>query len=216
MIGLILLALMAPAQWQAPEVMTPPRPVAETAPSLASDLNLALCYLTAPIGTPEAVPCEKRWVAVRDAIHQKAIDLEIMDPRETRYLLTIPADWSNDLEILRGRYADLKDAPRLNACHLLPPRHQVNELIKFNRAFRKHIEERMLWEQDRQDLFHEVLAETDAAYRAWDQARDAQCDFYYVTVRRLALKRLQCILPEEDKFTLTMPPYVPHWRFQSK
>lgn len=216
MLALILLTLPLPAQWQSPEVTAAPRPVPSVAPSLASDQSQALCYLTAPRGTPEAVPCEKRWVAVRDAIHQRAIALEIMDPREDRYLLTIPADWPHDLEILRGRYDELKDAPRLEACNLLPSRSKINDLIKFNRDFRKHIEERMIWEQDRLDLFHEVLAETDACYRLWDLARDAQCDFYYVTVRRIALKKLKHGLPEEDRAVLRMPPFVPDWRFQSK
>ncbi|MBN9119836.1 MAG: hypothetical protein J0I06_11865 [Planctomycetes bacterium] len=69
----------------------------------------------------------------------------------------------------------------------------MNELIEFNCANRKH---RRL-------------------YRQWDAVRDAQCDFYYVTVRRAALKKLRDEIGEDEFSTGHMPHYVPDWRFAS-
>src|SRR4029079_19627185 len=99
----------------------------------ASDLILAAALLTAPVNTPEQTPTEENWVAVRDAVHTVAIDWEIMDPREARYLLATRDDFDPDLNLLRKRFAELADAPKLAACNRLPDRHMVNELIKFNR-----------------------------------------------------------------------------------
>ena len=182
----------------------------------ASDLLLAAALLTAPVGTPEQTPTEDRWAVVRDAIHKTAVDWELMDPRETRYLLATRDDFLPDLDLLRKRYAELADAPKLIECQRLPDRRVVNELIKFNRAYRKHLEERQVWESDRSDLLHAAMQETDRMYRQWDAIRDAQCDFYYVTVRRTALKKLREAIGTDAFATGQMPPYVPDWRFASK
>lgn len=181
----------------------------------ASDLILAAALLTAPVGTPEQIPSEEQWTVVRDAIHKTAVDWEIMDPRETRYVLATREDFELDLNLLRKRYSELADAPRLSDCQRLPDRQIVNELIRFNRAFRKHLEERQAWEADRADLFHIAIQETDRLYRHWDAVRDAQCDFYYVTVRRSALKKLRDAIGEDAFSTGHMPHHVPDWRFAS-
>lgn len=179
----------------------------------ATDLVLAATLLAAPVGTPETTPCEERWPAVRAALHATAVKWEIMDPREERYLLAARDDFEADLNLLRKRHADLGDAPRLADCHRLPDRRTVNELIRFNRAFRKHLEQREVWEADRADLFQEALRETDRFYHQWDAVRDAQCDFYYVTVRRAALKKLRDAIGADAFAAGAMPSYVPEWRF---
>ena len=168
------------------------------------------------MGTPEQVPPEDQWAAVRDAIHKTAVDWEIMDPRETRYVLAARDDFEADLNLLRKRYSDLADAPRLSDCQRLPDRRIVNELIRFNRAYRKYLEDRQAWEADRIDLFCTALQETDRLYRHWDAIRDAQCDFYYVTVRRAALKKLRDGIGAEAFSTGQMPHYVPEWRFANE
>jgi hypothetical protein len=178
-----------------------------------SDLILAAALLTAPVNTPEQTPAEDAWPAIRDALHKTAVDWEIMDPRETRYVLAAREDFEVDLNLLRKRHADLADAPKLADTQRLPDRRTVNELIRFNRAYRKTLEERMVWEADRSDLFCAAMQETDRMYRQWDAARDAQCDFYYVTVRRAALKRLRDAIGADAFATGHMPHYVPAWRF---
>ena len=47
----------------------------------------------------------------------------------------------------------------------------------------------------------------------WDAVRDARCEFYYVTVRRQALKKLRDLVGEEAYLAGTLPPNVPTWRF---
>lgn len=179
----------------------------------ASDLILAAALLSAPVGTPEPAPAEGNWPAVRDAIHKVAVDWEIMDQRESRYVLANRDDFQADLDLLRQRRAELADAPRLAECRRLPDRQTVNDFLRFNRAFRKTLEDRAAWELDRTDLFHGAMQETDRLYRQWDAVRDAQCDFYYVTARRAALKKLRESVGADAFATGRMPPYVPDWRF---
>lgn len=178
----------------------------------ATDLLLAAVLLGAPADTPEPLPPEDRWPALRDAVHKLALEWEIMDPRETRYVFANRADFAADLNLLRKRAADLADAPKLAACARLPERRAVNELVKWNREYRRQLEARQAWEADRADVLHAAIREADHLYLPWDALRDAQCDFYYVTVRRTALKKLRDALGAEAFATGRMPDAVPEGR----
>ena len=48
------------------------------------DLVLAVSLLTAPPGTPEQPPAADQWPGLQAALHETAIEWEIMDPRESR------------------------------------------------------------------------------------------------------------------------------------
>jgi hypothetical protein len=180
----------------------------------AYDLVLAAALLAAPPGTPEEAPAADRWPALQEALHKTAVRLEILDERETRYVLARLEDFETDLDLLRRRRADLADAPPLADADRLPARDAVNQLVQFNRTFRRHLEGRLVWEADRADVLGVAMAETDRLYRVWDAVRDARCEFYYVTVRRQALKRLQDMVGSEAFDAVTLPPHVPGWRFQ--
>lgn len=177
------------------------------------DLVLATTLLTAPPGTPEQAPTPERWPAVQAAIHQTAVEWEILDPRETRYVLSRVEDFEADLNLLRRRYAELADAPKVADSARFPDRRTVNDLIRFNRAYRKHLETRQVWEADRADAIRAAVLETDRLYRVWDSVRDARCEFYYVTVRRQALKKLKDLIGDDAYALGELPPYVPEWRF---
>ena len=180
----------------------------------AYDLLVAVSLLSAPIGTPELPPEPDRWPAVQQALHATALRLEILDERETRYVLSRLDDFESDLDLLRRRHADLADAPLLAEAERLPGRDAVAQLIQFNRTYRLHLEARQAWEADRADVIGVALAETDRLYKVWDAVRDARCDFYYVTVRRHALKRLRETLGDAAYAATDLPPHVPAWRFQ--
>ena len=180
---------------------------------MSRDLVLAAILLTTPPGTPESCPPESQFALVRDSVQQLAIEWEILDHREKQYVLARPEDFCADLNMLRRRYQDLKDAPRLGDALRFPERAAVNELVQFNRSYRKHLDERQQLEADRADALQAVISETERLYRVWDAVRDARCEFYYVTVRRQALKKLRDLLGEEAYLAGAMPPNVPTWRF---
>ena len=177
------------------------------------ELIIAAALLTIPPGIPATCPPEADFPALRDAVHQVAVRWEILDDRETRYVLTRPADFCADLNMLRRRYRDLQDAPLVDDSLRFPERQFVNEQVKFNRAFRRHVEERRQLETDRAEGLRNVVCETDRLYQVWDSVRDARCDFYYVTVRRQALKKLRDLIGEDAYADANLPGNVPSWRF---
>ena len=59
----------------------------------------------------------------------------------------------------------------------------------------------------------EMLQEVDRLYNIWDTVRDARCDYYYVTVRRQALKKLRETVGDDAYYSGALPPHVPIWRF---
>jgi hypothetical protein len=89
-------------------------------------------------------------------------------------------------------------------------------LIQFNRGYRANLTKRQAIEADRFEDLSEAIKETDRLYHIWDAVRDARCDYYHVTVRRQALKRLKSMLGNEDYLTANLPPNVPTWRFAER
>src|SRR4029453_6723634 len=83
----------------------------------AGSCFLAAMLLTTPPGTPEMTPPADDWPAIQEALQTMAVEWEILDPREVRYILARPDDFANDLTLLRNRYQELKDAPKLNDGH---------------------------------------------------------------------------------------------------
>jgi len=177
---------------------------------------VAATLLTTPPDVPEPAPAADDWPAVQESLQKLAVEWEILDPRETRYVLARPEDFENDLNLLRRRYQNLKSAPKLNDCTRFPDRGTVNELLAFNRTYRRHLDARQPLEQDRCDGLRAALQETDWLYQVWDAVRDARCEYYYVTVRRQALKRLQTMLGQDAYAAGQLPPFVPLWRFQEE
>jgi len=180
------------------------------------DVLTAILMLTGMPGTPEPCPSEADFPAVRKAVHQVAIQWELLDEREVSYVFATRNEFEADLNMLRRRYHTFRDMPRLEEAHRLPERKVVNDLIQFNRAYRRHLVEKQVLEQDRYELYEEVMIETDRLYKVWDAVRDARCDFYFVGARRQALQRLKDLIGEADYNAMILPPNVPVWRWNER
>jgi hypothetical protein len=181
------------------------------------DWLLAALLLTSPnpVELQDPGALRDHFHAIRWPLLSLAIDYEILDPREMRYVLARPDDVLSDIQMLRRRYEELADAPPLADSYRFPDRGVVNEMLVFNRSFRKYLEERQPLEQVRSAELRAVQQETDQLYQVWDSVRDARCEYYYVTVRRQALKRLRDLVGEERYFHGKLPPHVPLWRFEA-
>jgi hypothetical protein len=182
----------------------------------ASDYLLAVLLLTAAPGSAEPGPAvsAKLYKALRQPVTDVAIQWEILDSREMRYMLVRQEDFVADLNLLRKRYHDLSHAPLVADCYRFPDRGTINELLTFNREYRRQIEPRQPLELVHWWELRLALQETDHLYQIWDTVRDARCDYYYITVRRQALKRLLELVGEEAYYNGNLPPCVPLWRFQ--
>ena len=177
------------------------------------DYLLAAVLLSAPADKDLAVGPEV-FGTVGPAVQKLALKWEILDPREVRYVLTRAEDFTTDLKLLRRRQRDLADAPLLSDGSRFPERAVISDLLTFNRAYRQHIDSRQAVEVVHWWELREAVQEADRLYHIWDTVRDARCEYYYVTVRRQALKRLKEMIGEEAYHAGQLPPHVPVWRFQ--
>jgi len=175
---------------------------------------LAVALLTSSLETADQLATPATYAAVRPTLQNLAVQWEILDPREVRYVLTRQEDFPSDLKLLQRRYQDLAQAPPLHDSNRFPPRTVVSDMLAFNRAYRQHLENRQSVDLARWWDLREAIQETDRLYQVWDTVRDARCEYYYVTVRRQALKRLRETLGPQGYYAANLPPHVPVWRFQ--
>lgn len=180
-----------------------------------SELLLAAALLSGsgPDSLYDPAGLRSQFPVLRFALMGLALEWEILDARETRYVLAREEDLLSDLRMLQRRYQELCDAPYLADAVRLPDRNVVNELLAFNRAFRNYVESRQPMETVQGSQLRAVQREVEYLYQVWDTVRDARCDYYYVTVRRQALKRLRELIGEEAYYRGELPPHVPLWRF---
>ncbi len=172
---------------------------------------LAFGFLTAPPNAPVPSITPDNWQAIRTAVHDQAIECEILDRREDRF--SHYDQFAADLTAMRYRYRSLRNAPPLRDAQRFPNRHQVADMLQFNRAYRRHLDARQVIDRDRASLFKDAIRETDELYQIWDLVREAGCEIYYVPVRRKALKDLRDQLGPAAYYAGVLPPHVPLWRF---
>ncbi len=159
---------------------------------------------------PKDVPVDASLIeALRPTILALAVSSEILDPRERAFLLT--QDPVGDLAMLQGRNEEFRSYPVLGECSRYPDRKLINDFLALNRTFRNDLNKRLEIDLVHMDVIRDAIVETDQLYQVWDTVRDAQCDYYYVTVRRQALKLLRDLVGDEAFYSGQMPPNIPVW-----
>jgi hypothetical protein len=154
-----------------------------------------------------------------EQILKKAVELQILDPKETKYSFLKDEEYDRDILYLRERWMKLKDAPRIEDFTGFPTRDQINESLNFNKKFMEYL-------VSQQGIMPEfvlryVMQETKECADVWTALSDAKCGFYYVPVKRAAMlkykKFTQNIKDENggDYWTSRrLPPSFPYWRFR--
>jgi hypothetical protein len=178
------------------------------------DYLLAAVLLTSPVDAPLPGSNAELYDRLSVPLQKLALEWEILDQRESRYVLARPEDFASDVNLLRRRCHDLRDAPPASDAVRFPDRVAVNDLLAFNRAFKQYVEVRQPGEPGRCWELRDAITEIDHLYHVWDTVRDTRCEYYYVTVRRQALKRLRDLLGEQAYYSGKLPPHVPLWRCQ--
>jgi hypothetical protein len=131
---------------------------------LPLDYLLALAFLTSPPTSADPAELSGILPALRLPLQTLAVELEILDPREVRYILARPEDFAADLNLLRRRYHELATAPALADALRFPERATVNELLAFNRCYRQHIDLRQPLELVHWWELRAAVEETDRLY----------------------------------------------------
>ena len=177
------------------------------------DTLLAVALLTYPTEAHLNPGSLQHYHSTRQAVQTLAVEWEILDPREVKFVLSRAEDFEGDVKLLQRRWNDLHDAPPLADSLRFPDRTAVNDLLSFNRGYRQMIDQRQSLEPALWWELQEILTEVDRLYQIWDLVRDARCDYYYVTVRRQALKKLRETIQPGAYNDGALPPHVPLWRF---
>ena len=180
----------------------------------AFDAVLAVALLTAPGGDLPADSLAPWFAALRGALTDVAVRAEVLDARETRYVLTRPEDFAADLNLLRRRARDLAGAPPADDARRFPAEAVIQELLLSNRAYRRHLDARRAVEHSLVWSLREVIQETDELHQIWDTLRQARSEHQHVTARRHALRKLRDLVGAEAYYAGALPPGVPVWRFE--
>lgn len=161
-------------------------------------------------------PEEPKPEPVRGHIwHVIFMAMEVMDEREIKYMLVKPVELEADFKTLIARYIEFKDSPRLNMRAVFPDRETASQLIFLNRAYKSYLENlRSLYPYD--DPISDAIAETEFLYSIWDSVRDINTDYYYLHVRKQAMKKLKESLDKIDStyfYKGILPDPVSTYRF---
>jgi hypothetical protein len=173
----------------------------------------ALLLLTTPPGTLDIKNGPAVHAEYAPLLRALAVQMEILDPQETKFILAKAEDFAADLKILQGRYQELANAPYLEECSRFPNRELVEDMLACNRSYHKELEARLVLDQIHADDIRAALEETEQLHRIWETVREIRRDYYYVTVRRQALKELRDLIGVEAYYSGRLPPHVPTWRF---
>src|SRR5258707_15699926 len=93
---------------------------------------LALAFLSGPPGSPIPTIPPEDWPAVRASVIGTAVELEILDEREERFVRF--EAFATDLDAMRRRQRELANAPRLRDAQRFPDMVVIDERLAFNRA----------------------------------------------------------------------------------
>lgn len=149
--------------------------------------------------------------ALRLTVVDIAMQWEILDKRELSYTLKKKENFQSDIELLQQRYQSLHDAPPFDDCQRFPDRDFLNNWLIFNRQYREYINNSL---QSDPSWRETVLKETDELYKFWDTIRDAKTEYYYLSVRRNAMKEARQLIGFDNYYSGKFPPVVPFWRYR--
>src|SRR5437762_367016 len=95
------------------------------------DHVLAVAVLLAPMNEGELASLREQasLVATLQAV---AVRWEVLDPRETSCVLARAEHFDQDIQLVRQRCHDLRDAPPLADVRRFPCREMVSEMLAFN------------------------------------------------------------------------------------
>ncbi len=183
---------------------------------IGMDTNLIIAALL--LSSPPQLndPWAEKWnnPFILLTVQCMAVENEILDVRETRYMFIRNTEFTSDLNILRRRFIELANSPLTSDSDQFPDRSLISSYLAFNRAYKHHLEMQAMYYTWHYEWYRQAIKETDELFRIWDLIRDASTPYYYVTTRREALMKLKKELGDDCYYQGIFPPYVPIWRFE--
>src|SRR5262245_20204970 len=106
---------------------------------IAEKFIVALVLLTSPPGSLDLGAEAKMLADFGPALRTLSLQMEILDPQETKFLLAKAEDFDADMKVLQGRYRELADAPYLEECSRFPARELVEDMLACNQSYHKEL-----------------------------------------------------------------------------
>lgn len=141
---------------------------------------------------------------------------ELIDPRETRYILAHPENFEADLGLLLNRWSSLYGIPKLLNLEQLPSQAYCELQRELADAYLSHINARRLVDIVNAEFYSEAASQANRLLDIWTAARDAQSSWSYVPQRRHTLAHLKDLLGPEDFHAGRFPPAAPIWLFERR
>lgn len=162
-------------------------------------------------GHPDATP--SITAAEAACVKAAAVAVQVMDRNERNIYFAEEGHYQGDLRILRGRYLKYRDCPLVEQADALPPADHSAEAVARNAQFRRWLEGNEVFYRStgQGPVYDQTKRENAELGQFWAAVREARCDYYYVIVRRDALRVLRDrfdFIPGRDE----LPPSTPHWR----
>lgn len=165
------------------------------------DSDVVMCEIVRPDGVVEVHWQHSHWADVaRATLNAVCLDLQIVDPREHTLF---------DLNTIQSMNEKYKSYPLLQESSLFPNRIYINQSLALNRAYKKHLVDRLTVDHIHEEDIKEAISEVDQLYSVWDYLRDAQCEFYYVRIRREALHVLREKIGTQNFYSGYVPAVIP-------
>lgn len=166
---------------------------------------LLIVLLSLPCDLPLPHQVGQPWWT---ALKKLALDAEIVGPRE-HWL----DDFRSEVGYVRRHWQELRHAPPLSDCSLLPPYWQVVEARRFSEVYERNFQARLRIELYRQEELAAAIEENRHLRETWDWLATATQETESWAWRRLALEHLRDRDPE-GYYAGRFPPAVPVWRFE--
>jgi len=179
---------------------------------LSHELLFAAVLIVSPPDSVSLTDAQPLHAALNSPLRALALKWELMDHREVDFLLANAQEFDSDLRLLQGRCHELAGAPLLCEAKRLPDRTTISDLMAFNRSYRDSLTSRLAVDKIHAEELQEAVRETDQLYQIWDTARDARCEYYFVSYRRQALQQLRDLVGAESFYQGQLPPNIPWWR----
>jgi hypothetical protein len=175
-------------------------------------LLLAITLLTRPAPLTGVADPAGLHKALAPSLRQIAMHWQILDHRELEDILKDSKHFAEDLDLLQKRLEEMNGAPAVLEGERLPDREVVSNYLTLNRSYHQELTDRLTLDRVHSEEIQAALQETDQLYHIWDTVRDARCKYYYVTVRRQALRDLRDLVGNTAFYSGELPPPLPVWR----
>lgn len=176
------------------------------------NLLIALVMITGPEITAPSTPAVPG--VPMSAFRAVSEALELIDERERRWLfLGDSYSLSYSLDSVRGRYADLRDAPRIIDADRLPSREFCQQMLDANRDYYSFLRERQTL-FPREEWIAEAIEEAESLWKVWDTALDCRREYYSLNYRRRCLKDLRERIGFSRYYAGCLPGPIPAWRLR--